>query len=97
MSLFFIDGGDHMDVFRLAYKIMPESGLAILHDAHREDYEIGIRLFPHIFFPERHSCISTKSHWVHECILQEINPDYSCNCRYCSSPERQAYFQQLVK
>jgi len=94
-SLIFIDGGNRLEALEFGYSQMSEKGAVYLHDAHREDYEIGIRRYPYIYFPERHSCILSKDQEIYSIIKQRIPIDYSCSCRYCSSPSRRAYFEQF--
>ena len=94
-SLIFIDGGDRLDALEFGYKQISSRGAVFLHDAHREEYESGIRRYPYIFFPERHSCILTKDQPTYSTIRQRIKIDYSCSCQYCSSLSREAYFGQF--
>ena len=94
-SLIFIDGGNRLEALEFGYKQISSRGAVFLHDAHREEYESGIRRYPYIFFPERHSCILTKDQSIYSTIRQRIKIDYSCSCQYCSSPSREAYFGQF--
>lgn len=91
-SLIFIDGGNRLEALEYGYDFLSDKGVVYLHDAHREEYEIGIRRYPYIFFPERHSCILSKDQEINTIIKQRIPLDYSCSCQYCSSPARRAYF-----
>ncbi len=95
--LVFIDGSDRLAVLKWVFNILPEGGSVYLHDAHREDYEPGVRLYPFIFFPERHSAILSKQEYLYDQIRANIKVDYSCSCQYCSAPARRAYFNQFVK
>ncbi len=92
-SLIFIDGGNRIEALEYGYEALSDKGVVYLHDAHREEYEIGIRRYPYIFFPERHSCILSKDQEINNIIKRRIYPDYSCSCQYCSSPARRAYFE----
>lgn len=94
-SLIFIDAGNRLEALGFGYNQLSEKGAVFLHDAHREEYEIGIRSHPYIFFPERHSCIMSKDPEIYTIIKQRIPIDYSCICQYCSSPLRRAYFEQF--
>lgn len=94
-SFVFIDGGDRVSELTYMYDKLPLGGIIYLHDAHREDYEKGIRLYPYIFFPERHSAILSKDRSIYEHIRKNLPIDYSCKCPYCSSYTRRAYFNQF--
>lgn len=94
-SLVFVDGGDRVLILRKAFDLMRDDGMVFLHDAHREEYEAGIRLYPHGYFPERHSCILFKVRALRESVERLVPPDHSCCCRYCSSEGRRAYFRRL--
>ena len=96
VSLAFIDGGDRLQALLYFGRSLPQEGVAFLHDAHREDYETGLRAFPYVYFTERHSCILLKDHELYQAVRAAIPPDYSCHCQYCSSPERRAYFNQFA-
>lgn len=95
-SLVFVDGGDRVAELKFAYHLVAENGIVFLHDAHREDYEEGIRCYPFIYFPERHSCILSRNRHLYERIKATVPSDYSCNCRYCSSEARRRYFNQFL-
>jgi len=94
-SLVFIDGGDRLRALSQAYDLVGQSGAAYLHDAHREEYELGIRLYPFVYFPERHSCIMCRDEQVYRRVKGSVAADYSCDCQYCSSPARRAYFERM--
>ena len=96
-SLVMIDGGNRVDELIYSFDLIDENGLVFLHDAHREDYEPGIRRYPYIYLPERHSCILFKSKQLRDRIKENIPPDYSCNCQYCSSDARREYFNKLLE
>lgn len=96
-SLVFVDGGDRVAELKFAYHLIAENGAVFLHDAHREDYEEGIRCYPFIYFPERHSCILSRNKHLHERIKATVPSDYSCNCQYCSTKARRQYFNQFVQ
>jgi hypothetical protein len=95
-SLVFIDGGDRLTELNLAFELTDEKGVVYLHDAHREEYEPGIRLYPYYYFPERHSCLLFKDLSTFRVTKASIPSDYSCHCQYCSTPERRAYFSKFV-
>ncbi len=95
-SLIFVDGGDRLSALEVAYDLIGDEGIVYLHDAHREEYEPGIHRYPHVYCPERHSCILTRNEALIETIKTAVPPDYSCNCKYCSSPDRRAYFSQYI-
>ncbi|PID87015.1 MAG: hypothetical protein CSB13_01480 [Chloroflexi bacterium] len=95
-SLIFVDGGDRLSALEVAYDLIGDVGLVFLHDAHREEYEPGIHKYPYVYCPERHSCILTRNKALLETLKTAVPPDYSCNCQYCSSPERRAYFSQYI-
>lgn len=95
--LVFIDGSNRLSALEWAFNMMHAYGSVYLHDAHREDYEKGIRLFPFIFFPERHSAILCKQRILYLEIKENIKVDYSCACQYCSSPARRAYFNRFAE
>jgi hypothetical protein len=94
-DLVFIDGGDRLSALKMAYELVEQTGAVYLHDAHREEYEPGIRLYPFVYFPERHSCILCRHEQLHQQIRDAVVADYSCACQYCSSPERRAYFDRM--
>jgi hypothetical protein len=95
-SLIFIDAGDRVSILKGVFDLVPPDGMVFLHDAHREEYEPGICLYPHRYFPERHSCILFKSKVLRDAVEKAIPPDYSCNCGHCSSANRRAYFSRLA-
>lgn len=94
-DLIFVDGGDRTEELHYVHKLLKPTGVVYLHDAHREKYEPGIRSYPHMFFPERHSCIMTLDGGVMETLKSAITSDYSCACKYCTSDERRAYFARM--
>ena len=96
-DLIFVDGGDRVSALRFARKAVKEGGVVFLHDAHREDYEEGILLFPHVYFPERHSVILTTNVEPFASLKQAVPTDYSCECKYCSPPTRRAYFEKFAE
>ena len=96
VSLAFIDGGDRPTALTYFARSLPQRGVAFLHDAHREDYEDGLRAFPYLYFTERHSCLLFKDAEMHQSVMAAIPPDYSCRCQYCSTPERRAYFAKFA-
>jgi hypothetical protein len=96
VSLAFIDGGDRLQALAYFAAALPQTGIAFLHDAHREDYESGLRAYPYRYFTERHSCLLFKDPELYHLVKTAIPPDYSCRCRYCSSPDRRAYFTRLA-
>lgn len=95
-SLIFIDGGDRVAELKYCYDLIPDDGVVFLHDAHREAYEEGLRRYPFIYFPERHSCILLKNKDLYRAIETTISADYSCSCQYCSSADRKKYFAQFA-
>ncbi|HUV12586.1 MAG TPA: hypothetical protein VMY18_03020 [Acidobacteriota bacterium] len=95
-SLIFIDAGDRVSIMKGVFNVVHPNGMVFLHDAHRAEYEPGIHLYPHRYFPERHSCILFKSKNLRDAVEKEIPPDYSCICRECSSADRTAYFSRLA-
>ena len=95
-DLIFVDGGDRLVALQFAYDSLAPKGVVYLHDAHREDYEPGIELFPYRFFPERHSCLLFKDQDTYEQARAGVSRDYSCRCQYCSSAERRAYFSRMA-
>jgi len=95
-NLVFIDGGERLSALKFAHHVANGDGIVFLHDAHREDHEDGIRIFPYIYFPERHSCLLFKDQAVFERTRVAVPVDYSCQCRYCSTPERRAYFGRFT-
>lgn len=94
-DLVFVDAGDRPRALKMAYDLIGENGVVYLHDAHREDYEEGILVYPYRYFPERHSCILCKDEALFEQIKSSVKADYSCNCKYCSSPARRSYFSRI--
>jgi hypothetical protein len=96
VSLAFIDGGDRLQALNYFAATLPRNGIAFLHDAHREDYEPGLRAFPYHYFTERHSCLLFKDPELWQSARAVVQPDYSCHCQYCSTPERRAYFNQYM-
>ena len=96
-SLVFIDAGDRVSIMKGVFDLVHPNGMVFLHDAHREEYEPGIRLYPYRYFPERHSCILFKSKVLRDAVEKAIPPDYSCDCGYCSSADRRAYFSRLAE
>lgn len=96
-SMVFVDAGDRVAELKFAYHIIAENGIVFLHDAHREEYEEGIRCYPFVYFPERHSAILSKARQMHERIKAAVPSDYSCDCRYCSSETRRRYLSQFLE
>lgn len=94
--LVFIDAGDRVAALRHAYDLIDDNGIVFLHDAHREDYEAGIRLYPFVYFIERHSCLLFKSQTEYERVRAAVPADYSCHCQYCSTDARRAYLAQFA-
>jgi hypothetical protein len=95
-DLIFVDGGRRAEELIAATKLLAPQGITALHDAHREDYEAGIRAYPHIYFPERHGCIMTQDAGVMDAVRRVVQPDWSCNCKYCGTPARRQYFAQFM-
>lgn len=96
-SLIFVDGGDRVAELKYSYNLIDNDGVVFLHDAHRDDYEEGIKQYPFIYFPEKHSCILVKSQSLIQKIKKNIPYDYSCTCIYCSSESRQKYLSQFIE
>lgn len=96
-DLIFVDGGDRVGELIHCFDMADENTVVYLHDAHREDYEPGIRKYPYVYFPERHSCILCKSAELDQRIRSAIPPDYSCKCKYCSSEDRRRYLAQFIE
>lgn len=92
----FVDGGDRIKELKFCKQILSPNGVVFLHDAHREDYFDGIIAYTYIFFIERHSCLLLEDEKVYNRLKERITPDYSCNCQYCSTEERRAYFSQFI-
>jgi len=95
-SLIFIDAGERFSIMERAFDLIDADGMVFLQDAHREEYEPGIRLYPYRYSPEHRSCISFRSKAAHDALKKAIPPDYSCNCKYCSSAARRACFSRLA-
>jgi hypothetical protein len=96
-SLVFIDGGNRLKALVYASNHLAPDGIVFLHDAHREEYFEGIRIYPYIYFPERHSCLLFKSLEKFNYIKKYLPYDYSCNCNYCSTDSRREYFRQFAE
>lgn len=92
----FVDGGRRTEELLAVQSLLSERGLVGLHDAHREDYEPGIRAYAHNFFPERHGCVLSDNAQAIAEVRQIVPTDYSCKCKYCSPPARRAYFAQFM-
>lgn len=95
-SLIFVDGGDRTAELKFSYNLIDANGVVFLHDAHRDDYEAGIKQYPFVYFPEKHSCILVKNQVLYQQIKSIIPHDYSCACAYCSSAPRQKYLSQFL-
>lgn len=95
-DLVFVDGGRRTEELIRAASLLSPRGVAALHDAHREDYEPGIRAYAAVYFPERHGCVLTHdAARLHE--LRGVLPsDWSCHCKFCGTPARQAYFARFM-
>ncbi len=96
-DLIFVDGGDRTNELKYCFNLLAPNGIVFLHDAHRQEYEPGIRSYPHIFFPERHSCIVCKSSDVMKKLKQIITQDMNCRCQYCDTEIRNRYLAQFVE
>jgi predicted O-methyltransferase YrrM len=96
-DLIFVDGGDRLEELKYCVNLLAPNGVVYLHDAHREVYEAGVRAYPEIFFPERHSCVMCKSAEVMARLKKVVVEDYSCRCKYCGTDERRKYFAQFVE
>lgn len=94
-DLIFVDGGDRVAEMKHSPRLLAAGGLVYLHDAHRDNYEPGIRTYPHVYFPDRHSCILTQDEDVWRRVRELLPQDWSCRCRYCDTPERQTYLAQF--
>jgi hypothetical protein len=97
ISLVFVDGGDRVAILLEAVDLIPDDGIVFLHDAHREEYEPGVRAYPFIYFVDRHSCLLFKDRSVYEEVAAGIPPDYSCSCSFCSPASRRAYIDQFIE
>lgn len=95
-DLVFVDGGRRVEELLAVKSLMSERGLVCLHDAHREDYEEGILAYAENFFPERHGCIMSDNAELMAEVRQVVPTDYSCDCKYCSTPARRAYFAKFM-
>lgn len=95
-DLIFVDGGDRAAELKHCVDLLAPDGVVFLHDAHREEYEPGIRAYPHVFFPERHSCLLCTSPHTLARLKANITPDLSCCCRYCGTEERRRYLAQFT-
>jgi len=96
-NLIVVDGGNRTAELKHCTDLLTPDGIVFLHDAHREEYEPGIRTYPHIFFPERHSCLMCKSSDIMAQIKTIITPDLSCRCRYCNTDVRNRYLAQFTQ
>lgn len=94
-DLIFIDGGNRFEELKFCEKNFASDAVVLLHDAHREDYFDGINNYDHIFFIEKHSCLLTNNKNIYNRI-KKIKPDYSCNCKYCSTEDRKRYLSQFL-
>lgn len=95
-DLIFIDGGNRLAELKHCFDLLGPDGIVFLHDAHREEYESGIRAYPQIFFPERHSCLMCKSPDIMARLKIIITPDMSCRCRYCNTESRNRYLARFM-
>lgn len=95
-DVIFVDGGRRAQQLAFGAKLLSERGVACLHDAHREEYEPGIRAYAHVYFVERHGCILTNNADVMAEIRTVIAPDWSCRCKYCGTPARRAYLARFA-
>ena len=91
-----VDGGDRTAELKFCVPFLADEGIVYLHDAHREEYEPGIRSYPHIFFPERHSCVMCKSPAVLAELKKVLVPDYTCRCKYCNTEVRNRYLAAFL-
>lgn len=96
-DLIFVDAGNRPAELKYCVDLLTQDGVVFLHDAHREEYEPGIRAYPQIFFPERHSCLMCKSSDAMAQLKTIITPDMSCRCRYCNTEKRNRYLAQFTK
>lgn len=94
-DLVFVDGGDRVELLRFARSVLGERGIVYLHDAHREEYEEGFGGYPFVYFPERHSALFCADGATFRSVRQAVPLDDSCACKYCSTPERRAYFEKF--
>ena len=95
-DLIFVDGGDRPAQLKHCVDLLASDGIVVLHDAHREEYEPGIRAYPYFFFPERHSCLMCKSSEVMARLKRVLTQDLSCHCRYCNTEERNRYLAKFT-
>ena len=95
-DLVFVDGGDRTAELQACASRVAEDGIVFLHDAHREEYEPGIRAYPFVFFPERHSCVMCRRSDVLERLQRVLPPDYGCRCKYCGTEERRRYLAKFI-
>lgn len=51
-DLIFIDGRDRVNCMKKSFSILASDGIVILHDAEREEYLEGIKLYKYSFFTD---------------------------------------------
>ena len=96
-DLIFVDGGNRPRELKYCVDLLAPDGVVFLHDAHREEYADGIRAYPFVFFPERHSCLMCKSPDVKAGLKTILKPDYSCRCQYCNTETRNIYLSEFIE
>jgi len=96
-DLIFVDGGNRTEELKYCVDLLTPEGIVFLHDAHRENYADGIRAYPYVFFPERHSCLMCKNPDVMSRLKTILKPDYSCRCKYCNTKARNIYLSSFIE
>jgi hypothetical protein len=96
-DLVFVDGGDRVANLLGAHELLGEQGVAVLHDAHREDYLPGVRRYEYGYFIENHSLLLFKNRARFLEIRGRFPAVDRCHCKYCGTAPRIQYRQQLAR
>jgi tRNA A58 N-methylase Trm61 len=94
-DLVFVDGGDRNANLLGAHSVLAPGGVVVLHDAHREDYALGVRSYGYGYFIENHSLLLCNERARFESLRARFAADTSCRCKYCGTTARAAYRKEL--
>ena len=93
----FVDGGDRVANLISARELLANGAVVVLHDAHREDYERGVRAYESGYFIENHSLVLFRDRDRHRQLIERFPPNASCCCKYCGTSARIAYRRGMSK
>jgi predicted O-methyltransferase YrrM len=91
----FVDAGDRVKNLEQSLELLADGGIVVLHDAHREGYEPGVRRYARGYFIENHSLVLCKDPGRLEEVKARFPADGSCACHYCGTPARIEYRRRI--